>query len=92
MIWLITFSACSVLLKPKCQKISSTRCNNFSLKRKRFVNFRPSASTHPEKIASQHARHGQHQEWHYLHFDSKSSTTYASLVGYQSGIPKIEAR
>ena len=31
--WLATFSACSALLKPKCQKMSSTRCNIFSLKR-----------------------------------------------------------
>ena len=32
-IWLTTFSACSALLKPKCQKMSSTRCSIFSLKR-----------------------------------------------------------
>ena len=63
-------SACSALLKPKCQKMSSTRCNIFSLKRKRFVKFCPFVSTHLEKIASRHAGHGQHQEWHYLHFDS----------------------
>jgi len=31
--WLATFSACSALLKPKCQKMSSTRCSIFSLKR-----------------------------------------------------------
>jgi len=55
-------SACSALLKPKCQKMSSTRCNIFSLKRKRFVNFRPSGSRHLGKIASRHAGHGQHQE------------------------------
>jgi hypothetical protein len=30
---LATFSACSALLKPKCQKMSSTRCSIFSLKR-----------------------------------------------------------
>ena len=32
-IWLITCWACSALLKPKCQKMSSTRCSIFSLKR-----------------------------------------------------------
>ena len=69
-IWLITLSACSALLKPKCQKMSSTRCNIFSLKRKRFVKFCPFVSTHLEKIASRHAGHGQHQERRYLHFDS----------------------
>ena len=55
-IWLATFSACSALLKPKCQKMSSTRCSIFSLKRQSFVTFcTSSASTHLDKIASWHA-------------------------------------
>ena len=52
------------------------------------------SSIHLEKIASQHAGHGQNKEWYYLHLDSciQSSSTSASLVGCQIGIPKIEAR